>query len=346
MTVVLNTHWDGGWLENNIGSSVNSTINAKMDSYWTQIAGTFADASYDERLLFAAANEPNVENSAQMSTLMTYYQTFVDAVRDVGGSNSSRWLVLQGPYTDINRTDQLMNTLPIDPTEDRLAVEVHYYDPWQFAGLEQDASWGNMFYFWGDDYNSASLPGRNANHSEENHLVAQLQKIHDKFVSQGVPVILGEFGAMNRSGNPQLTGDNRDLHLASRLYYHQLIVDTANSLGIAPYYWDNGHIGTNGSGIFNRNTAAVFDQDTVTALTAPTLPGDFNGDGMVDAADYTVWRDGLGSSHTTEDYETWKMNFGRTLPGGGSLTAAVPEPISSILLIVGLIGMLPIHRRC
>lgn len=347
LTVVLNTHWDGGWLEENIGNSVNPTINTKMDAYWTQIAGTFADASYDERLLFAGANEPNVENAAQMSTLMTYYQTFVDAVRDVGGSNTSRWLVVQGPYTDINRTDQLMNTLPNDPTEDRLAVEVHYYDPWQFAGLEQDANWGNMFYFWGDDYNSATLSGRNANHSEEDHLVAQLQKMHDKFVSQGVPVILGEFGATNRTGNPELTGENLDLHLASRLYYHELIVETANSLGIAPYYWDNSDINPNngnGSGIFNRNTATVFDQDTVTALTGPTLPGDFNDDGMVDAADYTVWRDGLGSTYTEDDYADWKANFGATLPGGGSVSAAVPEPVSSILLVAGLIRILSMCR--
>jgi hypothetical protein len=49
-----------------------------------------------------------------------------------------------------------MNTLPNDPTEDRLAVEVHYYSPWQFAGLEEDANWGDMFYFWGDDYSSST----------------------------------------------------------------------------------------------------------------------------------------------------------------------------------------------
>ena len=62
LTVVINTHWDGGWLENNIGNTVNPTINAKMNSYWTQIANTFA--GYDERLLFAAANEPNADTAA------------------------------------------------------------------------------------------------------------------------------------------------------------------------------------------------------------------------------------------------------------------------------------------
>ncbi len=42
LTVVVNTHWDGGWLENNIGTTVNPTINAKMDSYWTHFSNTFA----------------------------------------------------------------------------------------------------------------------------------------------------------------------------------------------------------------------------------------------------------------------------------------------------------------
>ncbi len=42
LTVMINTHWDGGWFDNNIGSSVNPTINAKVNSYWTQIADKFA----------------------------------------------------------------------------------------------------------------------------------------------------------------------------------------------------------------------------------------------------------------------------------------------------------------
>jgi len=337
LTVVVNTHWDGGWLENNIGNTVNPTINAKMNSYWTQIANTFA--SYDERLLFAAANEPNVDTAAEMSTLTAYYQTFVNAVRGTGGSNTSRWLVVQGPNTNIDLTNSLMNTLPTDTTADRLAVEVHYYDPWQFAGLDADANWGDMFYFWGEGNDSSTLPGRNATHSEEQWLLGQLQKMNQKFVSQGVPVLLGEFGAMNRTGNPELTGNNLDLHLASRLDYHQLIVDTANSLGIAPYYWDNGFTGTNGSGIFNRNTTTATDPDTVTALTGgPVLPGDFNGDGSVDAADYVVWRKGLAAPM---DYDAWSSNFGRTLDGGSAASTSAPEPPALVMLIIGIFAMSP-----
>ena len=90
---MINDHWDDGWLENNIGTDVDPTINAKMGAYWTQIATAFA--GYDNHLLFAAANEPNVGSPAEMDTLKYYYQTFVNAVRGTGGNNTNRWLVLQ-----------------------------------------------------------------------------------------------------------------------------------------------------------------------------------------------------------------------------------------------------------
>jgi T5SS/PEP-CTERM-associated repeat protein len=84
--------------------------------------------------------------------------------------------------------------------------------------------------------------------------------------------------------------------------------------------------------------------DVVLAVSAkpPTLPGDYNNDGIVDAADYTVWRDMLGQTGSglaadgdgngivdANDYDVWKMHFGETAlsagAGGGS-HVAVPEP--------------------
>ena len=67
------------------------------------------------------------------------------------------------------------------------------------------------------------------------------------------------------------------------------------------------------------------------------LVGDFNDDGVVDTADYTVWRDGLGAEFTIADYTNWKNNFGATTGGGGA--TATPEPVSLLLLAaVGLLG--------
>lgn len=71
-----------------------------------------------------------------------------------------------------------------------------------------------------------------------------------------------------------------------------------------------------------------------------TLAGDFNADGMVDAADYSRWRDGLGITYTQDDYDDWKANFGQSL--GGS--SAVPEPSTSAALFL-LAGTLATYRR-
>jgi endoglucanase len=255
--VIINCHWDNGWLENNITDTVNSTINAKQNSYWTQIANTFVN--YNDHLLFAGCNEPNADTAAEMSTLLVYEQTFVNAVRATGGNNSTRWLVVQGPNTDIDLTYQLMNTLPTDSTPGRLMVEIHYYSPWNYTGMTQDETWGNQFFYWGQGYHSTTDTARNPTWGEEGYLEAQFLKMKTKFVDQGIPVIVGEFGAMNRTS--QLSGADLDLHLRGRTYFHKKIVDTANSKGLKPIFWN-----TQG-GIFNWTTGAEVDPDNINALT-------------------------------------------------------------------------------
>ncbi|MEO7719818.1 MAG: cellulase family glycosylhydrolase [Capsulimonas sp.] len=256
LTVIINDHWDGGWLENHLTGTVNSTLNAKMNSYWGQIATTFA--GYDSHLLFAAANEPSVGNAAQMSELMTYYQTFVNVVRSKGGNNSSRWLVVQGPSTDIDTTDTLMNSLPSDPTPGRMIVEVHFYSPFQFCLMTSDEWWGNMFYFWGQGYHSTTNTAHNATSGEESYLDAEFQKMQNKFTSRGVPVIIGEFRASLRSG---LSEPDKSLNRASSTYWDKYVVTSAHRHGMAPICWD-----TPGQ-LFDWTTGAVQDQGQASALT-------------------------------------------------------------------------------
>ncbi len=87
------------------------------------------------------------------------------------------------------------------------------------------------------------------------------------------------------------------------------------------------------------------------------LAGDYNGDGHVDAADYTVWRnsdgqsgiglpaDGSGNGSVgPEDYEIWKSSFGGAdPPGAGSSVANVPEPAATILIMVGVLLLVSRH---
>ncbi|HVT29620.1 MAG TPA: autotransporter-associated beta strand repeat-containing protein, partial [Lacipirellulaceae bacterium] len=79
----------------------------------------------------------------------------------------------------------------------------------------------------------------------------------------------------------------------------------------------------------------------VTLMAAAALPGDFNTDGKVDAADYVIWRKG-GSPNPNSpgDYSLWRTNFGTSNSGSGSALAsnasAVPEPSSVILCLLGI----------
>ncbi len=265
MYVIINCHWDGGWLENNVTTAMKDTVNKKQEAYWTQIANYFRD--YDERLLFASANEPNVENATQMAVLLSYHQTFIDAVRSTGGNNSSRILIIQGPSTDIDKTDKLMSTLPTDSLEDHLMMEIHYYTPWNFCGMTKDESWGKMFYFWGKDFHSPTNTTRNATYGEEDAVESYFKSMKTKFVDKRIPVILGEFSALKRTS---LTGEDLKLHIASREYYHQYITNAAIRNGLIPIYWDNGYNGVNGIALFNRYNGSVVDQDNLDAIMRGT----------------------------------------------------------------------------
>jgi endoglucanase len=259
--VILNIHWDGGWLDNNINTRSQASVNAKQKAFWEQIATKMRD--FDEHLMFASANEPPVDDATQMSILLSYHQTFVNAVRSTGGKNTYRVLVVQGPSTNTDKTNTLMNTLPSDPTPNRMMVEVHYYEPWQFAGLTSDASWGSMFYYWGQGYHSTTDPSRNATWGEEAFVVTEFQKMKAKFINTGIPVVLGEYGAIRRT---TLTGDALTRHLASRAYYIKYITQQAKAYGLLPFYWDEGSLGNHGFGIMNRQNNTVGDQQALDAL--------------------------------------------------------------------------------
>lgn len=99
--------------------------------------------------------------------------------------------------------------------------------------------------------------------------------------------------------------------------------------------------GVSGSGVGRPPTYDLY-------VAAPAgVPGDYNGNGTVDAADYVLWRNGgpllnevdtLGTVDSA-DYTAWRAQFGKTAGSGSGLGGAnVPEPAAMTLLVIGLLA--------
>lgn len=108
-----------------------------------------------------------------------------------------------------------------------------------------------------------------------------------------------------------------------------------------------------------RYTNKPYPDTYVIKLVAPGLPGDYNDDDVVDAADYAVWRDNLGAPTGTlpndidggeigaGQYDTWRANYGATAAApASSAEHAVPEPsgVAALCLAGGAFAMRR-HRR-
>ena len=95
-------------------------------------------------------------------------------------------------------------------------------------------------------------------------------------------------------------------------------------------------------------------------VIASFIPGDYNHNGVVDAADYVVYRDSLGQSGSNlaadgdgdlqvdaDDYNVWRSHFGQTAGSGAIIGAdpGVPEPSSLGLVIAGILAIYRISLR-
>jgi hypothetical protein len=123
-------------------------------------------------------------------------------------------------------------------------------------------------------------------------------------------------------------------------------VDNVFTAGIAGIAYDEDEPFT--SGVYRYVSA----QDTP---FVDGVPGDYNNNGVVDAADYVLWRNGgtlqnevaTPGSVTTEDYDAWRARFGNGGAGAGAgnvAAAAVPEPAGLMLLFLGLAASLVVGR--
>lgn len=263
MYVMLNIHWDGGWLEGsgNASSARKDSVQARQKAYWEQIATAMRD--FDEHLLFASANEPfNVNDGETAKNLVSYHQACINAVRSTGGRNTYRTIAIQGPDEYIKPGAYF----PTDATPDRLAFEFHNYTPSNFAILDQDPSeggWGYIFYYWGaGNHSTIDSSYRNATYGEEAEQLAYYTKLKANYIDKGIPLVMGEYSTNRRSiKQPWETHIPLDMvkHDNSVDAWYTYLTKQCLAIGAKPFIWETG-------GVFDRVNNTVIDQRTVDAV--------------------------------------------------------------------------------
>lgn len=298
MYALLNSHWDTGWLEDHVfdgaGYDKNGEITVKADSiaalqenYWKQIATKFA--AYDEHLLFASANEPGVNDpwmnggadngqwgfdDTRAKVLKKYHEACLKAVRATGGNNATRTVVVQMPRTEIDKYELLANNYPTDPAGNGYTMaEAHYY-PYQYSLMTKDDSWGSRFFYF-DGMNSTTDTKHNMGSTVDKlgskaHIDAQFDKLQSAFVAKGIPVVIGEMGAIKRLED--IMGDNLRLHLQGRAAWYGYVASAAKARGIIPYVWDTGDESNGNMTIIHRqdkfagNVGDIVDYEVLNAM--------------------------------------------------------------------------------
>ena len=264
--VIINIHHDGNqdsdngaWLD--CSAPNQNAIVAKFEACWRQIAEKFAD--YDEHLIFESMNEVGASGNptqAVYDNINNYNQVFVDTVRQTSDNNAKRWLLVPGWYTNIDNTvGDYGFAIPTDThrdssipeSEKRIMVSVHYYDPWDFGGDDTSGSYSQ----WGEDGNPSKKVTWN---SDEDYMEGQIKKVYNKFVTTGYPVIIGEYGCINKT-------DSDAVNTIYRAHYDGTMCKLCKEYGCVPVYWDNGAVG-NSFGLINRNTYKIEQPEIIDAM--------------------------------------------------------------------------------
>jgi endoglucanase len=225
MFCVVNIHWDGGWIDSgskdrypDTYATFSRTAALKYVAYWTQISRFLAPKN--EKLIFEALNEETKFDNAgsvakAYATLRHVNQLFIDTVRYTGGNNPKRLLIVTGYATDIQKTCSSDYELPKDTVPHRLFISVHYYTPWPFCGMTEDADWGKMAPTWGSAGD-----------------VAELERLFDMMAGfstrNDIPAFIGEFGVTERKES------------ASRVRWLSAVIGAAAARKMVPVLWDTG----------------------------------------------------------------------------------------------------------
>lgn len=238
MFVILNTHHEEWYMpkEEDLEEDLK-----QLEAMWKQIAERFK--GYGEKLIFEGVNEPRLRgegaewtgNKSSRDIVNKYAETFVKTVRATGGNNAERALMIT-PYAASSMKENL-SALKIPENAGNIIVSVHAYLPYSFA---LDTNGTNVY-----DPNNSEIPG----------LFKNLKEI---FLDKGIPVIIGEFGCVNKENTEDRVKCITDYLTA------------AKEAGVPCVWWDNNGYRGNGEnfGIFNRKYLEWYNEDILNAIMA------------------------------------------------------------------------------
>lgn len=265
MFAIVNMHGDGyytvdhSWLLCAEDDDKQTEIKDKYGKVWTQIADRFKD--YDQHLIFESMNEEfnndyGKPDEKAYDNINAYNQIFVDSVRATGSNNEKRWLLLPGWNTNIEYTagDDYNFKIPTDngckADGKRIMISVHYYDPFNFTIDENKTAktqWGKYAVKNYDNW------------GQEDYVDSQMALLNEKFVSQGYPVVIGEFGAQDKT---EKFADYNEF----RRYWAEYLIKAAKKNGVVCVYWDNGYNSNKGFGIINRFDYTITQPDLIAGM--------------------------------------------------------------------------------
>ena len=223
MYCILNVHHDTGADDGNTKHWIKAdwdnynTNKDKFEYLWTQIANRFKD--YNHHLVFEGYNEMldanstwnAPKNSSSYKGLNGYAQSFVNAVRATGGNNATRNLIVN-TYAAASGNGVLNNlTIPTDQVEGHIAVEVHTYAPWDWFATK--GKWDS---------------------SCTNEIKNMFTRLNSKFISKGIPCIIGEYGT---HGSKSVDKNSTDAQKQAAADQAADIVKQAKAYGVATFYW-------------------------------------------------------------------------------------------------------------
>lgn len=261
--VIINVHHDnitpnycttGCHLGYSLSSSCINESKRYLYNVWSQIVLAFNNG-YDEHLIFETINEPRLpghshewnwnsscsECTDAMACINALNQLCINTIRNSGGNNATRLIMVPSYVAAPGAAMDNSFTLPTDSAgSGHIALSVHMYSPYAFA-MEDPGD---------TDFNQ----------DHKNDLDYWFGQLNTKFVSKGIPVVIGEMGATNKNND------------AERTAWFQYYLGKVKQYNMAALLWDNGknEIPTSGSydelfGFYNRTNQTWYFPDMITA---------------------------------------------------------------------------------